>query len=100
MPNALRTISRIVATVVGGYAATAGGVALASMMLVLLSCMARSEAVLLTSMIGFIAYAAIIIWGWAEQRMARLWAVLGGAALASHVGAMMLATLLPPLAGT
>jgi hypothetical protein len=91
--------SRVVAAVVGGYAATVGLVALASVLLALAG-MQRSEAVVLMTIIGFIGYVAILIWGFAEPRLLRLWAVLGGVAVASHLGALWLAERLPaPVSG-
>jgi len=87
--------SRIFASVVGGYAATVGVVAFTSILLALLFGMQRSEAVVLMSMIGFVGYAAVIIWGLAEPRLVRLWAVLIGVALGSHFVAIWLAALLP-----
>lgn len=96
LSTSLAVLSRIVAVVLGGYAATVGTVALAAVLLALGCGMQRSEAITLTTMIGFIGYAAIIIWGFAEPRLVRLWAVLGGVAIASNLAAIWLARLLPP----
>jgi hypothetical protein len=90
--------SRIIAAVGAGYAATVGLVALFGILLALLPGMVRSEAILLTSMIGFPGYAAIIVWGFAERRLARVWTLLGTVAIAGNGAAIALARLLPPIA--
>ena len=78
----LRLISRILAAIVGGYLLSAGLVTLAAMALGL--AMAQSEAVVLTSMLGFILYLAVLLWSFAERRLWRVWAVAaGGGAVAS-----------------
>jgi hypothetical protein len=93
----MKTVSRILATIVGGYAATVGVVAFTSVLIALLFDMQRSEAVVLMTMIGFLGYTAIIIWGFAERRLIRLWTVLGGVAVGSHLAAIWLAQRLPPV---
>ena len=87
MSTTLRMTSRILAVIGGGYAATIGVVALASVLLAMLFGMQRSEAV--------VGYTAIIIWGFAEQQLSRLWTVLGGVAMGSHLAAIWLAGQLP-----
>ncbi len=80
------TISlRVIGAVGGGYAFSAALVALASTALPLLTRMPRSEAVLLSSLMGFIVYLIALIWAFAERNMVRVWAVflgVGGLALA------------------
>jgi hypothetical protein len=90
--------SRFVAALVAGYAATVGLVALFSVLLMLLFGMTRAEALMLMAMIGILGYAAIILWVFAEPRLGRIWVILAGVAILSHVGAITLARLLPPLA--
>lgn len=99
MATALPTVSRVVAVVVGGYAATMGLVALASVLLALGLGWQRSEAIVLATLVGFLVYTAVIIWGFAEARLLRLWAVLGGIALLAHLAAVALAAGLPPAIG-
>lgn len=99
MRAAFPLASRVIAVVVGGYAATVGLVALFAVLFALVFGMARSEALVLASMIGFLGYAAIVIWGFAERRSLRLWVILGGGAVLSHTVATLLARLLPPMAG-
>jgi hypothetical protein len=89
--------SRFIAALFVGYAATVGLIALFSVLLALLFGMARSEALLLMTMIGFLGYAAIIIWGFAEPRLGRIWVILCSVALLSHILAITLARLLPPV---
>lgn len=98
MRQSLATASRILATIVGGYAATIGVVSLTSVLLALLFAMPRSEAVVLMTIIGFLGYAAVIIWGFAERRIVLLWTVLVGVAVVSHLAAIWLAGWLPPVA--
>lgn len=83
--------------VVGGYAATIGLVALLSVLLALTGAMPRSEAVILSSMIGFPAYAAIVLWGWAQRSFCWLSAWMIGTALVRHGAAILLARLLPTI---
>ncbi len=74
--------SRLAAVVGGGYACTAAAVALAARALPWAFGMARSEAVVLAAMAGFLFYLVVLLWGFAEPRLARVWAVLpGGAAI-------------------
>lgn len=95
---ALAVTSRVVAVVGLGYAATVGLVTLLSVVLVLLFGMVRSEAIMLLSMIGFLGFAGIIIWGFAESRLVRIWAILSGVAIISHGAALALAPLMPVIA--
>ncbi|HSI61143.1 MAG TPA: iron uptake protein [Ideonella sp.] len=79
----LRTTLRLVGAVFGGYALSAAWVALLAVGLPASTGMARSEAVLLAGMLGFVIYLAVLIWAFAVRSLARLWAVLGaGTALA------------------
>lgn len=66
---------RIVAAIGGGYLLVALGVA-ASGALLAQGGMARSEAVALASMLGFVAYLAWLLWAFSIRSVARLWAVL------------------------
>lgn len=73
---------RVALAVPGGYGFSAGAVALAAVLLAR-GGMARSEAVGLAAMLGFVLYLVVLLWAFAERRLARLAAViLGGAALA------------------
>jgi len=76
---------KIVGAVGGGYLLTATTVIAAGA--VLARCgMARSEAVALSSMLGFVFYLALLVWAFAVRSAARLWAVLAaGTLLASAV---------------
>ena len=89
--SALRLLSRIVAAVVGGYALSAGLTALSA--IALAHVMARSEAVVLTAMLGFLCYLAALIWAFAERRLWTVWAVLVGGGAASLGLALWLASL-------
>ncbi len=80
---------RVFVVIVGGYAATAALVAGVARVLPVAG-LARSEAVALASMCGFVFYLALLIWGFSRRRLMRL--VLG-LALAGGFGlALMLAT--------
>lgn len=90
MRPALLLILRIALAIPGGYALTAGTVALATALLAAL--MPRAEAFVLSAMLGFLLYLAILIWAFAEPRLLRLAVVIppgawGCFALAEHVGA-------------
>jgi hypothetical protein len=68
--------------IVGGYAAASALVAGMARALPLAG-LARSEAVALASMCGFVFYLALLIWGGAQRRIARL---VIGLALAGGLG--------------
>lgn len=83
--------ARIVLVMVGGYAASAGIVAAFSVTLPFTG-LPRSEGVALPSMLGFIVYLLLLLWGFAEPRLIRLAAIqallaAGGFGLASLIGA-------------
>ena len=66
---------RLALVAVGGYwvAAAVASAAAAALSLLL----DRSEAVVLMAMLAFLVYLALLIWAFAEPRLARLWWVLG-----------------------
>ncbi|MDY0976217.1 iron uptake protein [Massilia sp. CFBP9012] len=66
---------RIVGAVVGGYLLTVLTVIAAGAVLARLG-MARSEAVALSSMLGFVFYLALLVWAFSVRPAARLWIVL------------------------
>ncbi|MCW5735490.1 MAG: hypothetical protein KIS73_15255 [Enhydrobacter sp.] len=78
---------RLIAAVGGGYAVAAGISAFGAVALSAASLLPRSEAVVLTSMLAFLLYLALLIWAFAERHLGRLCAVLAVAALASWAGA-------------
>lgn len=79
---------RILGTVFGGYALTALTVAGMAGALARLG-MARSEAVVLAAMLGFVAYLVLLLWGFSVRSVARLWAALA-AALSAMAGLLWL----------
>lgn len=81
MRDRLMVASRVLAAVFGGYAFSAAWVALLSMVLAPLTGMARSDAVILASMLGFLIYLGVLIWAFAEVSVASIWAVLAGGAV-------------------
>jgi len=78
-----RVTPRVLLAVVGGYCLSAGLAALLAAGLALL--MEESEAVVLMAMLAFVIYLLVLLWAFAEPRLSRLWAVLGGGALAVQV---------------
>ena len=68
----LSVLVRLVAAIGGGYAVAAGLAALAAVALSTGGLMARSEAVVLASMLAFLVYLALLIWAFADRRLARL----------------------------
>jgi len=66
---------RIVGAVAGGYMLTALTVIAAGAVLARLG-MARSEAVALSSMLGFVFYLALLLWAFSVRSIARLLLVL------------------------
>lgn len=83
----LQTSFRVATAVVGGYAATSGVVALLAVGLPLSTGLARSESVLLASMLGFLIYLALLIWGFSVTSLSRL--VLAFAGLAAVAFALV-----------
>ena len=78
---------RLVAAIGGGYAVAAGLAALAAVVLPATAVLPRSEAVVLSSMLAFLVYLVLLIWAFAERRLARLCIIFAAAALASWGGA-------------
>ena len=81
LPNWARLSLRILLVVVGGYLLAAGTSGLAAAALA--HVMPRAEAVVLMAMLAFLVYLALLIWGFAERRLARVAVVLGGGGVAA-----------------
>lgn len=86
---------RVLAAVGGGYAVAAGLAALAAVALPAMRMMPRSEAVVLASMLAFLVYLALLIWAFADRRLARLCMTLAAAGAASWGGAWAIARMVP-----
>lgn len=82
---------RVLAAVVGGYFLTAGAVPLAAAGLAGGGAMARSEAVVLCAMLGFVVYLQLLLWAFAERRLWRVCAVMLGGAAAAQGTLLLLA---------
>lgn len=67
---------RVVAAVGGGYTCTVALASAGAQLLVLLGGMARSEAVILTAMLGFILYLVLLLWSFTEPRLWRVCTLL------------------------
>lgn len=96
MKSAILVILRLIAAIGGGYVVSAGLAALAAVGLPMATGLPRSEAVVLASMLAFLIYLVLLIWGFAERRLGRLYTVLVVTAAASWGGALGLSRLLPP----
>lgn len=84
---------RVLLVVVGGYFLSA---ALASCYSLLLSwMMPRSEAVALMSMMSYIVYLIVLVWGFSEPHLWRLWLVLVGGLLIVFCLITILASIKP-----
>lgn len=84
-----RVVLRVLAIVVGGYAAASALVAAGAVTLPLLG-VARSDAFTLCGILGFLIYLALALWAAAERRLILLIVTLlaltvGGAAVAALV---------------
>jgi hypothetical protein len=88
-------VLRLIAAVGGGYAVSAGLAAFAAVGLPMATSLPRSEAVVLASMLAFLIYLAVLIWGFAERRLGRLYGILVLVAAASWGSALGLARLVP-----
>ena len=91
--KAIPVILRLVAAIGGGYAVAAGLAAVAARALPVTTAMPRSEAVVLASMLAFLIYLGLLIWGFAEPRLARLCLILAAAGIISWAGAFGLVRL-------
>ena len=81
------TAARVVTAVIGGYGAASGIVGLLAVELPRLTGLARSEAVVLASMLGFLIYLVLLLWGFSERKLLRL--VLGFALLTTTTFALV-----------
>lgn len=68
---------RLIAAVPGGYALTAAAVAVSGGLLSLAG-MVRSEAVVLSAMLGFVLYLVLLLWAFSVRSLWRLCGVLVG----------------------
>lgn len=91
MTGGMLVVLRLIAAIGSGYAVAAGLAALAAVSLPAVTALPRSEAVVLASMLAFILYLGLLIWGFAERRLVRLCTVLAITATASWGGAWGLA---------
>lgn len=72
-------VLRLLGAVFGGYALTALTVAAAGAILARLG-MARSDAVVLAAMLGFVVYLGLLLWAFSAKSAVRLWlGMIGGA---------------------
>ncbi|WP_422367442.1 hypothetical protein [Pelagibius sp.] len=90
IPKGAPLALRLVLILGGGYLLAAGASGLAAAALA--KAMPRAEAVMLMAMLVFVVYLGLLLWGFAERRPARLWAVFGAGgvavfALAKTIGA-------------
>lgn len=90
----LRVAPRVVLAVFAGFGFTTAVSGLGAVGLPLAFGMARSEAALLCSMLGFVLYLIVLLWAFAEPRLMRVALVLVGGGGA----AWLLARALAPLA--
>jgi len=77
-----RVSLHVFGAVFGGYALIALMVPLAGAAMAGLG-MARSEAVVLAAMLGFVAYLALLVWGFSVKSTTRLWLKLASGAAAT-----------------
>lgn len=96
---ALRIASRVAAATVGAYAVTAGAAALIAVVMVYTARLSRSDALIVGSVLGYLLFAFLMLWSFAERRLWRVWLVLAAAALGTHGFAMLLEPLLPVMGG-
>ncbi len=89
MKATLTSLLRIGVAVLGGYSLTALLVALLAALLVLAG-IARSEAVVAASMLGFLLYLAVLVWAFSAVRLRTLWVGLAAGSGAAY-GLLLLA---------
>lgn len=76
-------VQRVLLALMGGYFLSAGLAGLFALGLGRI--MPRGEAVVLVAMCAFIVYLLLLLWAFAERRLARLWLALGGGAGAAQL---------------
>lgn len=81
LSRAARIVLHLLGVVAGGYAVTALAVAALGALMARLG-MARSEAVTLAAMLGFVVYLVLLLWGFSVTSVTRLWLALAGGAAA------------------
>jgi hypothetical protein len=91
--KAIPLILRLAAAIGGGYGVSAGLAALAAVALPATTAMPRSEAVVLASMLAFLVYLGLLIWGFAEPNLVRLCLILAVVGIVSWGGALGLVRL-------
>jgi hypothetical protein len=91
--KAIPIIVRLVAAIGGGYAVAAGLAALAARVLPMATAMPAREAVVLVSMLAFLVYLGLLIWGFAEPNLVRLCLILAAVGIVSWGGALGLVRL-------
>lgn len=75
--RALARAMRLLGAIGGGYALSSLTVAASGVILARWG-MARSEAVVLASMLGFVLYLMLLLWACCVRSLARLWLILAG----------------------
>lgn len=95
----LRITARVLAAVVGAYAVTAGAAALTGVSLVVGAGLGRSDALIVGSVLGYLLFACLMLWCFAERRLVRVWVILVVAAAATHGAASMIAPAMPVTRG-
>ena len=91
--QAIPVIVRLVAAIGGGYAVAAGRAARAARVLPVMTAMPPREAVVLASMLAFLVYLGLLIWGFAEPSLVRLCLILAAVGVVSWGGAFGLVRL-------
>ena len=77
VPAAVSVFLRVTGAVLGSYGFSAALVALLAVGLTTLG-MARSEAVVTASLVGFVLYLVVVLWAFSVRSLAQLWLVLAG----------------------
>ena len=86
----MRVAARVAAATVGSYAVTAGSAALIALLLISAAALSRSDALIVGSCIGYLLFAAVMLWCFAERRLARVWLVILLVSVATHGAAILL----------
>ena len=93
--NPWRITARALAAVIGCWLVTAGATALMAVLMVLWSGAARPDALVASSMMGYVLWAVLMLWCFAERRLGLVWLVLIAAAIATHALALWIEPTLP-----
>ncbi|MGC4029416.1 MAG: hypothetical protein QM696_11120 [Steroidobacteraceae bacterium] len=96
-PTPSRIVSRILASLVGGYGFV-GGLSALGIALLMAGGMAYAQAWMLAMLLAFVLFLVLICWAFVAASVARVWMVLAGSGAAMTLAAWLVVHHLRPVA--